>query len=232
MKISNSQHHAGSELNARQPSDDMKTRNSQLGLTAKIDSAESTALSGKSKALSTIDQELTKYLNDNPLPRYFSTQTHNERIAEKVLSLGHDLGIELDAGDVDSLVEAHARRTPLNLSFDSGNVFDFLKESDRLELEKEHQYALDNGTSLDDVGHTAFEMGVKRHREAREAQGTRFVELDKDADFGAFLLNIEQGGDTTGVSQVEAGSKEYQELIERFSDNPILMEIFFKHFIK
>lgn len=184
-----------------------------------------TSLSDRGVRLSNIDKELEAYLRDNPLPRYFSNQTHNDRVASKAQSLSDELGIQLDDSDIEYLVESNAKRSS-RPSIDSGNVFDFLTESDRRELEEAHKFALENGTSLDDVEHTAFELGVKRRREAMEAQGTRFAELDKDADFGAFLLNIERGGNTRGISEIEVGSQEYKELIERFSDNPILMEIF------
>lgn len=184
-----------------------------------------TSLSDRGVRLSHIDKELGAYLRENPLPRYFSNQTHNDRVASKAQSLSDELGIQLDDSDIEYLVESNAKQSS-RPSIDNGNVFDFLTESDRRELEEAHKFALENGTSLDDVEHTAFEVGVKRRREAMEAQGTRFAELDKDADFGAFLLNIERGGKLGSPSKLEAGSKEYQQLIERFSDNPIIMEIF------
>jgi len=185
------------------------------------------SLSKKGVALSNIDKELADYLRENPLPRYFSIQTYNDRVVAKAQSLGNEYGIQLDKSDIDFLVKPNEKRSPTP-SIDNGNVFDFLSETDRLELEKAHNFALQNGTSLDDVENTAFEMSVKRRKEAMEAQGTRFVELDKDVDFGTFLLNIERGGNTSGGNELEVGSIEYQELIKRFSNNPILMEIFSK----
>lgn len=180
------------------------------------------SLSDRSIRLSAIDKELSSYLKDNPLPRYFSNSTHNDRVAEKAQGFGQQLGVELDADDIDYLVTAHAKQAP-NLSFDSGNVFDFLRESDRLELEKAHQYAVENDTSLKDVEHAAFEMGVKLRRQAMEANGTRFVKLDKNADIST-LFTIDRGGQVADKGRIEEGSSEHAKLVERFSDNPFLID--------
>lgn len=206
---------AASELNAAESG-------KKAGTADKGSSQDTSSLSDRSIRLSAIDQELSSYLKDNPLPRYFSNSTHNDRVAEKAQAFGQELGVELDADDIDHLVTAHAKQKP-NLSFDSGNVFDFLRESDRLELEKAHQYAAENDTSLKDVEKAAFEMGVKLRRQAMEANGTRFVKLDKNADIST-LFTIDQGGHLADKGRIEEGSAEHAELVERFSDNPFLTE--------
>lgn len=180
------------------------------------------SLSDRSITLSVIDKKLFSYLKENPLPRYFSTSTHNSRVLELAQAFGHELGVELNASDIDHMVNTHAKQKPI-LSFDSGNVFDFLKESDRLELEKAHQHAVENNTSLKDVNTAAFEMGIQRRRQAMEAQGTRFVELDKNADIST-LFTIDQGGNVPDRGRIKEGSPEHAKLVERFSDNPFLTE--------
>lgn len=157
-------------------------------------------------------------------------------ITNDKLNLDAKSGVEYSPKQLDRVVQDIGKELnivalpPGDIQAGSGIVTSFLTQNDKVQLSNAYQYALDNGTSLKDVGLGAFTLSVARFREAKVASGTIFGTFDKEESDRLYALNHKDDAET--LNQQEHTKKSltstFIEKLEKndlFSANPILKKL-------
>lgn len=191
---------------------------------------DSMSLTDKSKALSSIDSELSDFSRSGAYPRYFSIESHENKLDEVAKNIAKSYNIELSDSELNTLVKSHLPAR--NPSLDSGwNSYDFLTTGDREYLESSYREHESSGEDTRDVDEAAAALATIRRREAMIAQGTKFVALEDHGDFDMSTLFTNE---SRPISDAELSNEDdnpgIQVIIDRFQENTVLTN-YIKNFL-
>ncbi|MBU1308710.1 MAG: hypothetical protein KKE30_04145, partial [Gammaproteobacteria bacterium] len=116
-----------------------------------------------------------------PSPVYIDTKKRVELLAASVNEIAAKSGYKYTPDEIKRVVDDIAVDMrivdipPGDVNANSGSVYSFLNSDDKEKLADAYQHALDNNTSLEDVGIAAFSLGRARYIEAKINSGTAWA---------------------------------------------------------
>jgi hypothetical protein len=117
----------------------------------------------------------------------------------------------------------------------SGNIYDFLKIDDRIELAKAYEFSLNNNGDLDLVEEAAFYLAVDRRREGLVLNGVDYAIHTPSENAGKYIplnKNVEYTVETDEISNQFDTLRERFESGSLFKDNSYLNQDLFLNPIK
>ncbi|SFC38658.1 hypothetical protein [Pseudoalteromonas denitrificans] len=144
------------------------------GATSKV------SISHSARQVENLYNQISNSFNDRsnrPL-NSLSVEKHTEILNKIVQDTAQGSGVKYSEKQISRVVSDLKKDLNIESSFDksgdisSRSLFSFLSSSDRKEIDKAYQYAIDNGTSLEDVGLASWSLGHQRKEEAMRANGT------------------------------------------------------------